>query len=577
MKKDSSKLKDKLDPLNSPSLKSWGDSPSALPKKDVVIECGWGRLIFAHTFARNTPIADILKDEKKGYRDLALYLRDPHVVVAKAPQELFIDPSYTYRLWLDEYKPDKSETKSFSIREINPKTDISEINRIYRSRNMVTISEDFLTGAYEGKFIKYWIVADNNTKKPIATAMSIDHKKAFGDPENGSSLWSLAVDQQAKYPGVGTSLIKHIASFYKEQGRSFIDVSVFHDNTEAITIYEKLGFQQVPAFCVKNKNAINEKLFTGPQPEEELNPYAGIIVNEARKRGIKVQVLDPVDNYFQLTYGGRTIVCRESLSELTSSIAMSRCADKQTTHRLLKNAGLKVPAQQAANSPAQNQAFLKKYGTVVVKPAVGEQGAGITVDIKTKNELTSALEYAKKVSDKIILEEMVPGSDLRVIVIGFEVVAAAIRKPPAIIGDGKHSIIELIKAQSRRREQATQGESSIPMDEELERTVYNAGHTLDDILLSGKELVVRKTANLHTGGTIHDVTEALNPEIAEAARQAARAIDIPVTGLDFIVGDITKTGYVIIEANERPGLANHEPQPTAEKFIDLLFPQSVTR
>jgi D-alanine-D-alanine ligase-like ATP-grasp enzyme len=89
--------------------------------------------------------------------------------------------------------------------------------------------------------------------------------------------------------------------------------------------------------------------------------------------------------------------------------------------------------------------------------------------------------------------------------------------------------------------------------------------------------MVRKTANVHTGGTIHDVTSELHLELRKAAIDAARAIDIPVTGLDFIVPAVNQPDYTIIEANERPGLANHEPQPTAERFIDLLFPQTVAR
>ena len=85
---------------------------------------------------------------------------------------------------------------------------------------------------------------------------------------------------------------------------------------------------------------------------------------------------------------------------------------------------------------------------------------------------------------------------------------------------------------------------------------------------------MRKTANLHAGGTIHDVTASLHPVLAAAATDAATVIDIPVVGLDFIVRAVDEPDYVIIEANERPGLANHEPQPTAQRFIDLLFPQS---
>ena len=88
---------------------------------------------------------------------------------------------------------------------------------------------------------------------------------------------------------------------------------------------------------------------------------------------------------------------------------------------------------------------------------------------------------------------------------------------------------------------------------------------------------MRRTANLHTGGTIEDVTAELHPEIAAAAVRAAEALDIPVTGIDFLVPDVAGSDYVFIEANERPGLANHEPQPTAERFVDLLFPETRRR
>jgi D-alanine-D-alanine ligase-like ATP-grasp enzyme len=136
---------------------------------------------------------------------------------------------------------------------------------------------------------------------------------------------------------------------------------------------------------------------------------------------------------------------------------------------------------------------------------------------------------------------------------------------------------ELIDAQSRRRRAATGGESAIPLDEETARCVQQAGYQLKDVLPDGEVLTVRKTANLHTGGTIHDVTADLHPALGEAAVAAARALDIPVTGLDFIVPSVEGPDYAIIEANERPGLANHEPQPTAQRFVDLLFPQTAIR
>jgi D-alanine-D-alanine ligase-like ATP-grasp enzyme len=106
--------------------------------------------------------------------------------------------------------------------------------------------------------------------------------------------------------------------------------------------------------------------------------------------------------------------------------------------------------------------------------------------------------------------------------------------------------------------------------------VKESGYALTDSLPKGKALIVRKTANLHTGGTIHDVTAKIHPDLAAAAVMGSKALAIPVVGFDFIVTNISKPDYVIIEANERPGLANHEPQPTAERFIDLLFAHTKT-
>jgi len=144
-----------------------------------------------------------------------------------------------------------------------------------------------------------------------------------------------------------------------------------------------------------------------------------------------------------------------------------------------------------------------------------------------------------------------------------------------VVGDGRSTVGELIARQSRRREAATGGESSIPLDAETERCVAAAGLTLEDVPDVNREVTVRKAANLHTGGTIHDVTDHVHPTLVEAAVQVARAIGIPVVGVDFIVRSPHEPDYVFIEANERPGLANHEPQPTAERFVDLLFPQSM--
>lgn len=213
----------------------------------------------------------------------------------------------------------------------------------------------------------------------------------------------------------------------------------------------------------------------------------------------------------------------------------------------------------------------------MVKPAKGEQGRGISVDIADVETMRRAIDTAAAVSDRVLLEEFCEGQDLRIVVIDHRVVAAAVRRPASLVGDGVSSVRTLIEKQSRRRAAATGGESRIPVDSETERCIRLAGYGYDSVLPAGEQLAVRKTANLHTGGTIHDVTPILSPRLALAAEEASRALGIPLVGFDFLVPDPARDDYVIIEANERPGLANHEPQPTAERFVDMLFPHTVDR
>ena len=542
----------------------------------AVVDCGWGRLIFAHTFVDNRELADVLLEEQAGKRDIAFYVSDPHVVLAMEPQAVFLDPSHTYRLWLDRYRVSALRPRGFSVRLLNSRADAEAIYQLYLSRQMIPPPVDFMWKARTSRTLNYFMALDNHTDELLGVATGVDHVEAFDDPERGSSLWALAVDPQASQPGVGQAIVRHRIEFFIARGRAYMDLSVMHDNHPALRLYERLGFERVPVFALKNRNSFNEALFVGEQPEASLNPYAMIIVREAQRRGIAVAVVDAAAGYFELSFGGRRIVCRESLCELTTAVAMSRCDDKAVTHRLLRKAGLQVPAQLATVDASKALTFLEEHGSVVVKPARGEQGAGISVDVRTAASLEAAITEARRFSESVLVEKYSHGEDLRIIVIDYKVVAAAVRKPPRIKGTGRDTIRHLIEKQSRRREAATKGESRIPLDAETERCVADGGYTLDETLPYDEYLTVRKTANLHTGGTIHDVTKQLHPALRRAAVAAAEALRIPVTGLDMIVASPSDEKYVIIEANERPGLANHEPQPTAERFVDLLFPQTAT-
>ena len=555
-----------------------GDEPPPPEAGGVALDCGWGRLLFGATFADPHELVRAMRAEAADRRDIAFHISDPHVILSIAPQELFLDPSHTYRLDLAAYADGSCEPRGFLLRPLSSRADAEALNRIYATRGMVPVPPEFFWSKRDDRAITWLVAEDEATGGIVGTVMGVDHACALGGGEHGSSLWCLAVDPQASQPGIGEALVRRLALHFKERGKAWMDLSVLHDNDQAIALYEKLGFVRVPSFTVKRKNPINERLFIGPEDgqDQALNPYARIITAEARRRGIQVEVTDAEGGFFRLTHGARSIHCRESLSELTTGVAMSICDDKAVTRRVVQRAGVVVPEQiEASEDRAALAAFLRKHEAVVVKPARGEQGRGVAVGLRTPEEIETAIGVARRISDRVVVEQCVEGEDLRLVVIGFRLVAAAVRRPARVVGDGRSTVRTLIEAQSRRRAAATGGESRIPLDEETARCVADAGLGLDEVAAEGLEIAVRRAANLHTGGTIHDVTGEVHPRLVDAAIRAARAIDIPVTGIDFVVRSPRGPDYAFIEANERPGLANHEPQPTAERFIDLLFPFSV--
>jgi GNAT-family acetyltransferase (TIGR03103 family) len=561
--------------MNTPQQEMGAATHNAAPAiANAILDCGWGRLMYAPSFESPRLLADELMKEEPGKRDIALYVQAPQLLLAEAQASLFLDPSLLFRRMLGADAPAAPQAPGVVIRRLTTRADIAAMNRLYSMRGMVPLAPGTVWKQRDSEAVIYLIAEDERTGEVVGSAMGVDHVLAFGEAEGGSSFWCLVVDPQTGLAGVGTSLVNQLIALFTERNRRFLDLSVLHTNQNAIGLYEKLGFQQVTGFAVKHKNSINERLFIDTAEVQALNPYARIIVDEARRRSISVEIVDAQAGIFKLRHVGHEMLCRESLTELTGGVAMTWCQDKVLTLRRLASVGLRVPRQQTAGDKDADRAFLRELGSIVVKPALGEQGRGISVGVGTEEELGQALDRARMEGGHIVLEELCDGQDLRIVVIGYKVVAAAIRRPAEVTGDGQSSLAQLIERQSARRAAATGGESRIPTDAETLRCLAGQALNMDSVPADGQRVQVRRTANLHTGGTIHDVTAQLHPTLRAAAESAARALRIPVVGLDFLVPAPDQEEYVIIEANERPGLANHEPQPTAQRFVDLLFPYS---
>jgi GNAT-family acetyltransferase (TIGR03103 family) len=314
-----------------------------------------------------------------------------------------------------------------------------------------------------------------------------------------------------------------------------------------------------------------------PRGYDKINRYSRVIVDEALGRGIAVEIVDPGRGELCLRYGARSMITFESLSELTSAVAFRRCDDKILTRSVLERAGLSIPAGRQASFDAADIDFLHEHTSIVVKPARGEQGWGITVGVTSVDDLRAACTSAQSYCPSVLLEEHCLGDDVRAVVIDGAVVAAAVRRPATVTGDGNSTVAELVDRVAQQRQAQTGQAGHITLDDEgVVRMVRNAGWELDSVLPPSRDLVVSPTANVHNGATIEDITAELHPALAGLAVAAASAIGLPVAGVDLIVDSVNKPDGTIIEVNEQPGLANHEPHPTAARFVDLLFPETAT-
>lgn len=316
-----------------------------------------------------------------------------------------------------------------------------------------------------------------------------------------------------------------------------------------------------------------------------LGPSTRALVDGARSRGIPVRRLDD-DSLVRLGHGRRMRTIRASVTDATSAIALENASDKGLTLRLLSAAGLPVPTHRVVASAEAAVAAAEEFrGPVVVKPAAGNHGRGVSLDLEGEDPIRRAYEAAARHGERVIVERFLTGHDHRLLVVDGRFVAAARREPASVIGDGHGSIAERIEATNRdprRGDGHDRALTRIEVDENVERTLARSGFSLRTVPAAGVRVRLRETANLSTGGTAVDVTDEVHPEVAAVAERAARAVGLDVAGIDVTAPDLrrplSESGGAIVEVNAGPGLRMHlapaegRARDVAAPILDMLFP-----
>jgi cyanophycin synthetase len=320
-----------------------------------------------------------------------------------------------------------------------------------------------------------------------------------------------------------------------------------------------------------------------------LGPSTASLVRAAEQRGIPWLRLND-QSLVQLGHGKYQQRIQATVTSSTSHIAVELASDKEETNKILATLGLPVPKQELVHTDAQAVRAAKRIGfPVVTKPYNGNHGRGISIRLTTDSEVAQGFNAAREHSRSVIVETFVEGDDHRLLVVNGNLVAATRRTPGHVIGDGEHTIaqlVEMVNQDPRRGVGHEKVLTRLELDAQALTMLDGVNLKSDSVAPAHQVIYLRSTANLSTGGTATDVTDVIHPDNREMAERAVRAIGLDVGGVDFLCKDITQSyrtvGGGICEVNAAPGFRMHvapsegTPRDVAAPVIDMLFPAGIS-
>lgn len=316
-----------------------------------------------------------------------------------------------------------------------------------------------------------------------------------------------------------------------------------------------------------------------------LGPSTDSLVKAAAARGIPWMRLNRY-SLIQLGYGRYQRRIQATVTGNTSYIAVELASDKEETNRILAGLGLPVPVQELVGNEDEATRAARRIGyPVVLKPYDANHGRGVSVHLTDDAQVRTAFAQAREHSRSVIVESFIEGTDHRMLVVNGELVAVAKRVPGHVVGDGTHTVaqlVEIVNQDPRRGIGHEKVLTRIDLDHQADTLLGRVGYTRDSVPAAGQMVFLRSTGNLSTGGTATDVTDIVHPDNVEMAVRAVKAIGLDVGGVDFLTPDITRSykehGGAICEINAAPGFRMHmapsegRARDVAAPVVDMLFP-----
>ena len=313
----------------------------------------------------------------------------------------------------------------------------------------------------------------------------------------------------------------------------------------------------------------------------KLNASSRIMREEAQKRGVQCTTFGDNETIL-MEKNGKTWYTRGSRTSLQSSIGRTIADSKYITKKILSHFNIPT-AKFVLVKKIEDLAKIKQLNfPLVMKPVRGAHGRGVIVGVKTEQE---AKKYFLQAGSKVIFEEVLKGTEYRIICIDYKFVGATFRKAAFITGDGKNTIKELVKIKNQdpNRQAGHKGNLTlIEIDKVVIENLNEQKMTPNTIPVKNEEVFLRKTANLSTGGEPHDYSHLVCKENKELFSKIAKACDLNSVGIDIMCQSletpiVDQKNVGVIEVNASPGLRMHhfplvgKSINVASKILDMVM------
>ena len=442
-----------------------------------------------------------------------------------------------------------------------------------------------------------WMDAPENVDQALAQGHALNEKVALSHPleplpsEAETQNITTALDQLVQHFGLGDyhqSLVKQVKDAFADPNQ-----------TLAAQLLPHIKDKSLADFALDKALAYHDYDWTAHyalKGYEEMELSTQMLLFDAIQKGIHFEILDEQDQFLKLWHKDHVeYVKNGNMTSKDNYVVPLAMANKTVTKKILADAGFPVPAGDEFTSLEQGLAYypLIKDKQIVVKPKSTNFGLGISIfqEPASLDNYKKALEIAFAEDTAVLVEEFIPGTEYRFFILDGSCEAVLLRVAANVVGDGKHTIRELVAQKNdnplRGRDHRSPLEI-IALGDIEQLMLTQQGYTPDDILPEGKKVNLRRNSNISTGGDSIDVTETMDSSYQELAAAMATSMGAWACGVDLIIPDKTQPASkenphcTCIELNFNPSMYMHTycaegpGQAITSKILDKLFPEVAT-